>query len=90
MGSYKGTTNGGIVIDEAWQPNDGLVSVVSAQYPTGEEWTEYNDKKVQRGIWNVMPTRKGDHGKVIGLNADTEETHKFYIDHFNMVDELKR
>ena len=90
MGSYKGTTKGGIVIDEAWQPNDGLVSVVSAQYPTGEEWTEYNNKKVQRGIWNVMPTRKGDHGKVIGLNADTQETHDFYIEHFGIIDDLKR
>lgn len=90
MGSYKGTTKGGIVIDETWQPNDGLVSVVSAQYPTGEEWTEFNDKKIQKGIWNVMPTKKGDHGKVIGLNSDTEETHNFYTEHFGIIDDLKR
>ncbi len=90
MGSYKGTTPGGIVIDETWQPNDGLVSVVSAQNPTNEEWTEFNAEKISKGIWNVMPTRKGDHGNVIGLNADTDETHSFFTELFSMVDELKR
>ncbi|MBQ8229000.1 MAG: helix-turn-helix domain-containing protein [Clostridia bacterium] len=90
MGSYKGTTPGGIAIDETWQPNDGLVSVISAQHPANEEWTDFNADKIQKGIWNVMPTRKGDHGNVIGLNADTDETQRFYTEHFGMVDELKR
>jgi triacylglycerol lipase len=90
MGSYKGTTPGGIVIDETWQPNDGLVSVVSAQYPTGEEWTSFDSKNIEKGVWNVMPTRQGDHGKVIGLNADTEKTISFYTEHFSMVEDLKR
>lgn len=90
MGSYKGTTPGGIVIDETWQPNDGLVSVVSAQYPTDEEWTDYDSKKTEKGIWNVMPTRQGDHGKVIGLNNNSEDTNAFYSEHFTMIDNLKR
>lgn len=90
MGAYKGTTPGGIIIDESWQENDGLVSVVSAQYPTGDEWTAFDGEKIQKGIWNVMPTKKGDHGTVIGLNADTETTHSFYTELFNMIDALKR
>ncbi len=90
MGSYKGTTPGGIIIDETWQPNDGLVSVVSAQYPNGEEWVDFNSEKIKKGIWNVMETRQGDHGKVIGLNADETETHNFYIEHFGLIDTLKR
>ena len=40
MGSFKGTTDGGIPIDETWQENDGLVSVVSARYPFGDEFVE--------------------------------------------------
>lgn len=90
MGSYKGTTPGGITIDETWQPNDGLVSVVSAQYPTGENQTDFNSDKISKGLWNVMPTRQGDHGKVIGLNAETPETNDFYIEHFELVDTLGR
>lgn len=95
MGSFKGKTDGGIVIDESWQPNDGLVSVVSARYPTGDPYAEYTEfppqiKEIERGKWQVAPTRSGDHGTVIGLNADATETQQFYIDLINMVDSLKR
>ncbi len=90
MGSYKGTTDGGIELDASWQPNDGLVSVVSAQHPTNDEWVDFTDKKVKRGIWHVMPTKRGHHGTVVGLNADTETTHSFFTEHFTMIDELKR
>jgi hypothetical protein len=37
-----------------------------------------------------MPTRNGDHGTVIGLNAGVEETHSFYTDLFAMTDTLPR
>ncbi len=90
MGSYKGTTAGGINIDESWQPNDGLVNVISAKFPADDQWVDYTGKKVKKGVWNVMPVKSGDHGTVIGLNADTETTHAFYTQHFTMIDELKR
>ncbi len=93
MGSYTGTTDGGIVIDETWQENDGLVNVVSAKYPTGEEFADFpteEDARFERGIWYVAPVKSGHHGTVIGLGADTESTQDFYTDHFEMVDALKR
>lgn len=95
MGAYKGTTAGGIVIDESWRPNDGLVSVVSAKYPSNEPHVEYAEfppqlKDVKRGVWQVAPTRSGDHGTVIGLNADAAQTQAFYIDLIEMIDSLKR
>lgn len=90
MGSYTGTTDGGIEIDETWQENDGLVNVISAKHPANDEWVDYTGEKVSKGIWNVMPVRNGDHGTVIGLNANTEPTNQFYTDHFSMIDELKR
>lgn len=90
MGSYKGTTPGGIVIDESWQANDGLVSVVSAQYPTGESYVSLDVDNIKKGVWNVAPTGDGDHGTVIGLNADREKTHQFFDTLFEMLTNLKR
>ena len=80
MGSYTGTTAGGIGIDESWQDNDGLVSVISAQYPFGEIHAELpaSDEKHDTGVWYVAPTSRGDHGTPVGLNADTTETHQLY------------
>ena len=80
IGSYTGTTAGGIEIDESWQDNDGLVSVVSAQYPTGEAHADLpqDGSKLKTGVWYVAPTGSGDHGTVVGLNASTSATHGFY------------
>ena len=93
MGSYTGTTDGGIKIDETWQENDGLVNVVSAKYPSDEEFIQLPDSETEeyeRGIWYVYPVMEGHHGTVIGLGADTESTQQFYTDHFEMIDSLKR
>lgn len=95
MGSYKGTTAHGTVIDESWQENDGLVSVVSAKYPFGAPYSEFvgipdEEYEIIRGTWHVMPTRRGDHGKVIGLGGEEKETQDFYIEHFALIDSLER
>lgn len=91
MGKYNGTTEGGIEIDETWQENDGLVSVISAQYPFGEEYVSLpeNIEEIEEGIWNVAETRDGDHGTVIGLNAKKDTTVEFYTDLFGMIEELR-
>ncbi len=95
MGSFKGTTASGISIDETWQENDGLVSVVSARYPFNEPYSEYTDFpseeiEITKGTWHVAPTKVGDHGTVIGLNAQAEPTQNFYTELFTMVDSLDR
>lgn len=92
MGSYTGTTPGGIVIDETWQENDGLVSVVSAQYPATDahEALPEDPAKILPGRWLVAPTRAGDHGTVIGLQAAAEPTRQFYDTLFQMIDGLPR
>ena len=44
-----------------------------------DNYITYNkDEKINPGIWNVMPLRKGDHGTPIGLFSNTETTHRFY------------
>ncbi len=91
IGRYAGTTKGGIVIDESWQPNDGLVSVVSAQYPSNEEYFDYDGdvKHIKTGIWNFMGTSDGDHGTVVGLNSTAEKTFGFYDNLTEMIDSLR-
>lgn len=101
MGTFKGTTAGGIVIDESWQANDGLVSVVSAQKPNDEEGvyldgdvTDTKPKDVEKGVWNISATKTGHHGTVIGLapfdsNAN-QKTKNFYIKLFDFIALLER
>ena len=95
IGAYQGKTPGGIEITADWQPNDGLVSVVSAQYPLGEAYSalpqQADDARAYRkGVWYVEETLQGDHGTVIGLNAEADATHAFWNAHFSLVDALRR
>lgn len=92
IGRYTNTSGtSAIQIDETWLPNDGLVNVVSAQYPTNEVHIDYTgQEEVERGCWYVFPTREGDHGAVIGMTGKTEETRRFYTDHIALIDSLPR
>ena len=95
MGMYRGTTPGGIEITADWQPNDGLVSVVSAAYPSTERASAFpsdptDGKAYAHGVWYVAETREGDHGTVIGLNADAAATLQFWKTLAAQIDGLKR
>lgn len=62
--------------------NDGLVDVDSARYPKSEPFEEFTENNaLKSGVWNVMPTKTGDHGTPIGLFADKAETRAFYENH---------
>ena len=86
MGSWQGKTPGGITVDSAWLPNDGLVNVISAEYPFGDPHTVLGEDAPEKGVWSVAPLQTGHHGTVIGLGANAEETHAFYINLFQMID----
>ncbi len=93
IGRYTDTSaSATITIDNSWCANDGLVNVVSAKYPTGDNFVEYtaDTEELSRGLWYVFPTIEGDHGTVIGMNGKTEETRKFYTDHIALIDGLPR
>lgn len=34
-------------IDESWLANDGLVNVVSAKYPFGSEYTDFDERHIR-------------------------------------------
>ncbi len=92
IGTYTNTSaDAPVAIDESWLPNDGLVNVVSAQKPNGEEYANYTaDTEIERGKWYVFPTLTGDHGTVIGMGGNAEQTRKFYTEHIALIDSLPR
>lgn len=53
----------------AWRPNDGLVSIPSAQYPIGHKFTmmdPLNRVLAPKGTWDVHPTIMGpDHLSIV-------------------------
>lgn len=90
IGRYAANTVTDYPIDESWLPNDGLVSVVSAQKPSDDSGMDFNASRIAQGSWNVMPTLAGDHGTVIGLNGNREKTLQFYLDMMQMIEILPK
>lgn len=88
MGDYFYNLKSDYKIDKSWLPNDGLVNVVSAQYPSDDVHKDYDPKNIQKGIWNVMPLSTGDHGNPIGLGVSEEYLMNFYHGILDMVNGL--
>ena len=81
MSRYEGITKGGTVIDRSWQPNDGLVNVISAGAPFNAPAADYvRDMGVEPGIWYVMPQMRGDHMSVQGGLTKRVNMKPFYLD----------
>ncbi|MCH5197689.1 MAG: hypothetical protein J1E34_02175 [Oscillospiraceae bacterium] len=88
MGKYTGTTAGGYVIDEKWLPNDGLVNTISARAPFNAPQKDYDENSVQTGIWNIMPTYRGDHMSLEGGLLKTNNVRQLYVDLINIINNL--
>lgn len=78
----------GFVYDKEWLANDALVNTESSKHPLDEPFTEFDAQNINKGVWNVMPVREGDHGTAIGLFADKTETREFYLEMCKMLNEL--
>ena len=88
MGAYTGYTPGGYYVDESWQPNDGLVNTISARAPSGQPQQDYDETNVQPGIWNVMPTYRGDHMSLEGGLLVNNNVRQLYADLINLINNL--
>lgn len=88
MGAFKGTTEGGYVIDEKWFENDGLVNTISATAPFGAPSKSYEEGNVEKGIWNIMPTYDGDHMSLQGGLMKTNDIKCLYTDLLSMINSL--
>ncbi len=78
----------GVVYDESWHANDALVNTESAKYPLDEPHKDFDENKIEKGIWNVMPVQRGDHGAAIGLFSNEKEVKAFYLELCEMLCEL--
>jgi triacylglycerol esterase/lipase EstA (alpha/beta hydrolase family) len=83
-------------IDERWKPNDGLVNTISATAPFGEPSVVVSDPAaltpdaLRPASWYVMPTVRGDHGTIIGLERTMEQTLPLYLEQMRRIDALSR
>ncbi len=89
MSQYAGKTKGGIVIDENWQSNDGLVNEVSAMAPSSAPATSFvSDDLLVPGVYYVMPTTVGDHMYFQGGMTKRVKIKPFYLDLVQMISAL--
>ncbi len=82
--SFPSDEQYGITFGEQWHENDGLVNVPSAKNPFDEPGKDF-DGTPEKGIWNIMPAIKGDHGQAVGLMARKNKTHSFFLNLLNML-----
>ena len=88
MGAYTGTTAGGVVIDDLWRENDGLVNTVSSYAPFGAPAVTFDAENIQPGVWNEMPVFQGDHMSIIGGMTIKTDVRDFYLNLVQMIDSL--
>lgn len=72
-----GMTPLGVLIDETWRANDGLVNTVAAGAPIGQpSQSVTTNGPFAKGTWNVFPPYAGDHmahmGGMLHRNKDVE------------------
>jgi len=88
IGAYTGKTKGGIIIDDSWRENDGLVNTVSAMAPSGAPSKAYDSNDIRPGIWNIFPTVEGDHMWLQGGLTRKHDIRDFYLKLLGMTDIL--
>ena len=88
MGVYTTVTPNGVVIDDSWKMNDGLVNTISATAPFNAPSVQYDESNVQKGVWNVMPVYEGDHMSLQGGLFKTNDVKGLYVDLLSMINEL--
>ena len=81
MAEYTGVTPGGVVCDESWQPNDGLVNTISAKAPFNAPMNDgYTGGKAAKGVFNVYPVYRGDHMSLMGGLLNNNNIREIYVD----------
>ena len=86
------TTPGGVLIDDSWLPNDGLVNVVSGHHPFGEPHKDYDAAAIEPGTWQVMPVITNfdhvDFGGSMQKKGGADGFLDFHLNIAKMIEEL--
>ena len=80
MCEYTGVTPGGVVCDESWQPNDGMVNTKSARAPFNAVSEDYTGGPAEKGVFNVYPVYRGDHMSLMGGLFINNNIRLYYLD----------
>lgn len=89
IGKYTGQTADGYTLDESWRENDGLVNLISARAPFGAPQKEMDGDNIVPGVWNILPTVRGDHTAFMGgLTIRHPELKSFYLEHLDRINRL--
>ncbi len=88
MGAYTGVTAGGFAIDESWRENDGLVNTVSAMAPIGAPSAVFDPDTVEPGVWQILPTYRGDHMSLQGGMMKRNDIRPFFLELLELIDTL--
>jgi len=88
MGSKSLVTAGGTVIDKSWFNNDGIVNTISCTAPKNEAQKTFNSSGISPGIWNIMPTFKGDHLAITGGLSRAVDVNSFYLIQMGLINSL--
>ena len=88
MGMYTGKTDGKNEITADWLENDGLVNTISARAPSVDRQKDFDQTDIPRGVWNVMPTYRGDHMSLQGGMLKRNDVREFYVKHLTMINSL--
>lgn len=91
MGHYSGKTAGGMIIDESWRENDGLVNTISAGAPFNAESAEYVEgMEFSKGLWYILPVFRGDHMSLQGGLTKKADIFPFYTELLGVIDTIER
>lgn len=88
MGRYSGTTKAGIVVDDKWHANDGLVNTISARAPFGDPQKPLDRGNIEKGIWNVMPDLHCNHSYFQGGFLKKTDPFLFFQDLMRLLTSL--
>ncbi len=88
IGMFRGVTAGGVVLDESWQENDGLVNTISELAPFHAPQQPLDLSHIEPGIWNIFPTLHADHMMFNGGFLRPTDIRNYYIDYIQMINTL--
>lgn len=89
MGCYSGQTREGFILGEDWKMNDGLVNTISSTYPFFNEHKDFDENKIEKGVWNVFETYEGDHMSLQGGLMHNHDILPYYEKLIKMIEKLK-
>lgn len=77
----------GVEMKDGWIANDGIVPLISALYPFDDPHADFEkSKKIEKGVWYVMPTLMGTDHYDFSRGTDIEGGYiEFYMDMMDMV-----